>query len=57
MNITRAQENETLDDLTPEDVFSRCMEIYDIPEEDQGKLKELYAEVVRSLSEDDMNAE
>ncbi len=50
-------EEETLDDLAPGDVFARCLEAFEVPAEDQEELKNLHDEVIRSLEEEDLNAE
>jgi exonuclease SbcD len=48
---------ETLDDLTPTDVFSRCLETYDIPADQRPALTVSYAEILQTLEEADLNAE
>jgi len=48
-------ENETLDDLNELDVFNRCLEINNIPEEEQNQLIETYKEVLLSLRQEDTN--
>jgi exonuclease SbcD len=50
-------ENETLDDLNVSDVFERCLDAFDVPDEDRDKLTISYNEIIRSLDEEDVNAE
>ena len=50
-------ENETLDDLDPGDVFTRCLDAFDVPDEDREELTASYNEVITSLHEEDVNAE
>jgi DNA repair protein SbcD/Mre11 len=55
--MKRAAREETLDDLTPEDVFRRCLDASDIPPEDRDELTLTYKETVRLLAEKDRNDE
>lgn len=48
---------ENLADLTPKDVFHRCLKTYQIPEEEWPELQQTHDEVLQSLYEDDTNAE
>lgn len=48
---------ETLDDLDVTDVFKRCLQAHDIPEDQRPALLSAYQEVVVSLSEADLRAE
>ncbi len=48
---------ETLDDLDVTDVFKRCLEAHDIPEEERPALLSAYGEIVVSLNEEDRMAE
>lgn len=50
-------EDETLDDLNTGDVFNRCLETFDVPEEDREELTASYNEIIKSLHEQDVNAE
>jgi len=50
-------ENETLDDLDANDVFTRCLETFDVPDEDRQELTSSYNEIIKSLHEEDVNAE
>lgn len=55
--ITIVGENETLDDLDAGDVFARCLETFDVPDDDRAELTESYNEILQSLHEKDINAE
>lgn len=55
--LNTIQDNETLDDLDPGDVFIRCLDAFDLPEQDRGELTASYNEIVQSLHEEDVNAE
>ncbi len=50
-------EDETLDDLDTSDVFTRCLETFDVPDEDREELTVSYNEIIKSLHEEDVNAE
>ncbi|MDG5814672.1 exonuclease SbcCD subunit D C-terminal domain-containing protein [Chitinispirillales bacterium ANBcel5] len=55
--INNICEEETLDDLDEGDVFARCMDAFDVTDEDREELTLSYNEILRSLQEDDRNAE
>ena len=55
--IRTMAEDETLDDLDANDVFERCLEAFDVPDEDRKELTESYNEIVNSLNDEDSNAE
>jgi len=55
--LNSIQENETLDDLNVNDVFERCLESFEIPDEDRNELTHSYNEIIKSLHEEDINAE
>ncbi|MFH2067086.1 MAG: exonuclease SbcCD subunit D C-terminal domain-containing protein [Pseudomonadota bacterium] len=55
--ISCMREDETLDDLNVHDVFERCLEASDVPSADRLEMKQLYHEIIRSLQEEDVNAE
>lgn len=55
--ISRVTEDETLDDLNEMDVFARCLEIYNVPEEDRQELTISYNEILRCFHEEDNLAE
>ena len=50
-------EDETLDDLNESDVFTRCLDAIGVPHEDREELVACYAEIVKDLKEEDVNAE
>ncbi len=50
-------DNETLDDLNASDVFERCLNAFDVPDEERDELTVSYNEIVKSLEEEDVNAE
>lgn len=49
--------DEVLNDLDAEEVFTRCLDAYEVPDEDREELTTSYKEIVKSLHEEDMNAE
>lgn len=55
MNMTA--EAETLDDLDVTDVFKRCLEAHEVPEEQRQALLSAYQEVIVSLNEADPQAD
>ncbi len=55
--INRSQKNETLDDLDANDVFSRCLDAFDVPEDQREGLTASYNEILKALLEEDKNAE
>lgn len=55
--LGQIQEDETLDDLSVNDVFERCLMIHEVPEEQRPELLRAYQEIVMSLYEDDSTAE
>lgn len=55
--ISKIAEDETLDDLDDKDVFIRCLDAFTVPEEDRDELLTSYAEVIKNLVEEDVNAE
>lgn len=50
-------EDETLDDLDPNDVFVRCLDVFEVPDEDRDELVNAYQEIITMLQEEDANAE
>ncbi|HRR40958.1 MAG TPA: exonuclease SbcCD subunit D C-terminal domain-containing protein [Syntrophales bacterium] len=48
---------ETLDDLDVMDVFTRCLTLHEVPEEQRPLLVEAYREIVVTLQEEDVEAE
>ena len=55
--IGTVAEDETLDDLDTGDIFTRCLDAFDVPYEDRDELTASYNEIIKSLHEDDINAE
>jgi exonuclease SbcD len=49
--INRMTENETLDDLDHEDVFKRCLDDFEIPEDQRGELLASYHKVINTLTQ------
>ncbi|MFA6302201.1 MAG: exonuclease SbcCD subunit D C-terminal domain-containing protein [Legionella sp.] len=55
--INQIHENETLDDLNERDVFERCLEANDVPNDERIEMMNIYNEIIKSIQEDDLNAE
>jgi len=55
--VNAVNEDETLDDLEPGDVFQRCLDVFDVPAEERAGLIASYDEIVKALHEDDSNRE
>jgi exonuclease SbcD len=55
--ISTGAEDETLDDLDTGDVFTRCLDAFEVPDEDREGLTVSYNEIIKSLHEEDVNAE
>ena len=53
--INSIEEGDTLDDLDTSDVFTRCLETFDVPEEERSELTAMYNEIVQSYNEEDPN--
>ncbi len=51
--LGQIHEEETLDDLSVNDVFERCLAVHDVPEDQRPELLRAYQETVRSLMEND----
>lgn len=50
-------DDETLADLSLEEVFTRCLDAYKVPAEERIKLTASYNEIVKKYQEEDRNAE
>ena len=50
-------EDETLDDLEPAEVFSRCLDAFAVPDAERAELTASYQQVIQDLHEQDPNAE
>ncbi|CCB91843.1 Nuclease sbcCD subunit D [Waddlia chondrophila 2032/99] len=55
--LERIHEEETLDDLNVNDVFERCLAVYEVSEEQRPELLRTYQETILSLYEDDLQAD
>ena len=55
--LNAINENETLDDLDVNDLFERCLDAFEVSEEDRVELVGSYNEIVKSLREEDKNVE
>ncbi len=55
--LGQIHEEETLDDLSVNDVFERCLAVHDVSEEQRPELLRTYQETVSSLYQDDVQAE
>jgi DNA repair protein SbcD/Mre11 len=55
--LSNIAENENLDDLDTGDVFNRCLDAFNVPNEDRDELTASYNEIIKSLHEEDVNAE
>lgn len=55
--MTTDFEGETLDDLNPSIVFQRLLDAHDVPDEEREELVASYNEIVRSIEDNDVNAE
>ena len=49
--------DESLDDLDATDVFNRCLESHEVPEDQRPALLSAYQEIIVSLNEADLMAE
>ena len=50
-------EQETLDNLDPGEVFTRCLDAYQLEEPERTSLRLAYDEIIMSMGENDRNAE
>jgi exonuclease SbcD len=55
--LQQIRDDETLDDMELDEVFERCLDANDVPEEQRPALLHAYQEVVTSLHDDDTRAE
>ncbi|WP_206194017.1 exonuclease SbcCD subunit D C-terminal domain-containing protein [Serratia microhaemolytica] len=55
--LTRSDSEETLDDLSHQQVFERCLQAHEIPPHQWPELIASYQQVVQSLDEEDRQAE
>ncbi len=54
--LNSKNDNETLDDLNPKDVFKRFLETYEIAQEQKKELIDAYNQILQEISEEDKNA-
>ncbi len=45
--IRTVAENETLDDLDAGDIFTRCLDVFEVPDEDREELTASYNEIIK----------
>lgn len=55
--IHSEMDEETLDDLNPDDVFARCLMAFEVDEAEQPELLAAYQEIIQELQDFDKNAE
>lgn len=55
--INTLHEDETLDDLDVSDVFERCLNTFEVSPEERPEMTQSYNEIIKSLNEEDVNAE
>jgi exonuclease SbcD len=55
--LSRSGEEETLDELSPQEVFARALDAHQVPAAQQGELKTLFHGLLRDLEERDSRAE
>ncbi len=56
-SLTPTDEHETLDDLDPGEVFTRCLDSYQLDEPERTSLRLAYDEIILGMGEIDRNAE
>lgn len=56
-SLTQINEQETLDNLDPGEVFTRCLDAYQLEEPERTSLRLAYDEIIMSMGENDRNAE
>ncbi len=55
--LSRMTTDETLDDLDPDEVFSRCLAAHEVPVEQQAELVAAFQETVLALHDDELRGE
>lgn len=55
--LNRQAQDETLDDLSPDEVFARCLDAGQVPPEQRGELEQSFGEILQALQEADLRAE
>ena len=56
-SLTQIDDKETLDNLDPGDVFTRCLDAHQLKEPDRTLLRLAYNEIIMGMGESDRNAE
>ncbi len=51
------EDDDILNDLNPHDVFLRCLDTYEVPDAQRPILLESYNQIIKSIQENDINAE
>jgi len=54
--INTVREDETLDDLNESDIFERCLDSFEIPQDSRAELLNSYNEIIHSLNTEDTQA-
>lgn len=58
LHTLHAEESEqTLDDLSPQEVFQRCLDAHEVPDEQRPELLHLYQDILKQVQEMDTNAQ
>ena len=55
--MSSMQTQETLEDLNPEEVFTRCLDTFSVTEEERQPLRDAYHEILLEMQEEDILAE
>ncbi|THT98468.1 exonuclease subunit SbcD [Lampropedia puyangensis] len=55
--LTSSQAHESLEDLSPQQVFERCLDAHNVPAEQRHELVLSYQEVLRTLEQEDTQAD
>jgi len=55
--IHSEMDEETLDDLNPDDVFARCLTVFEVDDAEKSELTAAYQEIIQELQDSDKNAE
>jgi exonuclease SbcD len=55
--LSQIDDEETLDDLSANEVFERCLAAHDVPHEQRAQLRHTYHDVVSSIHEADTQAQ
>jgi exonuclease SbcD len=56
-NLSGLSEEESLAELDPEEIFARCLEAREIPEEERPRKMNLFRAALRDMREEDLRAE